>query len=95
MLMAELLSSIFGCCSFKPTQGAKQISPASKNKWVENWYRYWFYHTVPLVEERDDSRRIVKKYPLAAKMSKNAFDCKPMCNTPGVCLTSFHQHERA
>ena len=26
----------FGCCSFKPAQGAKQISPASKNKWVEN-----------------------------------------------------------
>jgi hypothetical protein len=83
----------FGCCSFKPTQGAKKISPASKNKWVENWYRYWFYHTVPLVEERDDSRRIVKKYPLATKMSKNAFDCKLVCNTPGVCLASFHQHE--
>ena len=43
----------FGCCSFKPARGAKQISPASKNKWVENWYRYWFYHSVPLVEERD------------------------------------------
>ena len=30
----------FGCCSFKPARGAKQISPASKNNWVENWYRY-------------------------------------------------------
>ena len=40
----------FGCCSFKPARGAKQISSASKNKWVENWYRYWFYHTVPMVE---------------------------------------------
>jgi len=30
----------FGCCSFKPARSAKQISPASKNKWVENWYRY-------------------------------------------------------
>jgi hypothetical protein len=67
----------FGCCSFKPARGAKQISPASKNKWAENWYRYWFYHSVPLVEERDDSRRIMKRYPLAAKMSKNVFVCKP------------------
>ena len=40
----------FGCYSFKPARGAKQISSASKNKWVENWYRYWFYHTVPMVE---------------------------------------------
>ncbi|CAD6267960.1 unnamed protein product [Miscanthus lutarioriparius] len=30
----------FGRCNFKPARGAKQISPASKNKWVENWYRY-------------------------------------------------------
>jgi len=67
----------FGCCSFKPTQGAKQISSASKNKWVENWYRYWFYHLVPLVEERDDTRKVVKRYPLAAKTSRNIFYCKP------------------
>jgi hypothetical protein len=67
----------FGCCSFKPARGAKHISPASKNKWAENWYHYWFYHSVPLVEERDDSRRIVKRYLLAAKMSKNVFVCKP------------------
>jgi hypothetical protein len=67
----------FGCCSFKPARGAKQISLASKNKWVENWYRYWFYHTIPLVEERDESRKIVKRYPLAVKMSKNIFYCKP------------------
>ena len=39
----------FGCCSFKPARGAKQISAASKNKWVENWYRFWFYHSVPMV----------------------------------------------
>ena len=63
----------FGCCSFKPARGAKQISPASKNKWVENWYRYWFYHTVPMVEEKDESRKIVKRYPLAAKMGRNVF----------------------
>ena len=67
----------FGCCSFKPARSAKQISPASKNKWVENWYRYWFYHSIPLVEERDDSKKMVKRYPLAAKMAKNSFDCKP------------------
>jgi len=30
----------FGRCNFKPARGAKQISPVSKNKWVENWYRY-------------------------------------------------------
>jgi hypothetical protein len=36
------------------------LSPTSKNKWIENWYRYWFYHSVPLVEERDDTRKIVK-----------------------------------
>jgi len=67
----------FGCFNFKPAHDAKQIAPASKNKWVENWYRYWFYHSVPLVEEKDDSRKIVKKYSLAAKMTKNIFDCKP------------------
>jgi hypothetical protein len=43
----------FGCCSFKQAHGAKEIAPASKNKWVENWYRYWFYHKVPLVEEKN------------------------------------------
>ena len=67
----------FGCCSFKPARGTKQISPASKNKWVENWYRYWFYHTVPMVGEKDESRKIVKCYPLAAKMGRNIFYCKP------------------
>ena len=30
-----------------------------------------------MVEERDESRKIVKCYPLAAKMGKNVFDCKP------------------
>jgi hypothetical protein len=43
----------FGCCSFKSARGAKQIASASKNKWIENWYRYWFYHKVPLVEEKN------------------------------------------
>ena len=67
----------FGCCSFKPARGAKQISPASKKKWVENWYRYWFYHTIPMVEEKEESRKIAKRYPLVAKMGNNVFDCKP------------------
>ena len=30
-----------------------------------------------MVEERDESRKIVKHYPLVMKMGKNAFDCKP------------------
>jgi len=30
-----------------------------------------------MVEERDESRKIVKRYPLAAKMGKNVFDCNP------------------
>ena len=30
-----------------------------------------------MVEERDASKKIVKRYPLAAKMGRNAFDCKP------------------
>jgi hypothetical protein len=67
----------FGCCRFKQTHGAKQIAPASKNKWVENWYRYWFYRKVPLVEEKNQANRVVKRYPLAARMHKNSFDCKP------------------
>ena len=29
-----------------------------------------------MVEERDESKKIVKYYPLAAKMGKNVFDCK-------------------
>ena len=76
-LDGKTIIKYFGCCSFKPARGAKQISPASKNKWVENWYRYCFYHSVPLVEERDDSGKVVKRYPLAVKMSKNIFECKP------------------
>jgi hypothetical protein len=67
----------FGCYSFKQAHGAKQIAPASKNKWVENWYCYWFCHKVPLVDEKNQANRIVKRYPLAAKIHKNSFDCKP------------------
>ena len=77
MVEGENIVKYFGCCSFKPARTPKQIAPAFKNKWVENWYRYWFYHTVPMVEERDESRKIVKRYPLAAKMGKNVFDCNP------------------
>ena len=77
MVDGKTIIKYFGYFSFKPARGAKQISQASKNKWVENWYRYWFYHSVPLVEERDDSGKVVKRYPLAAKMSKNIFECKP------------------
>jgi hypothetical protein len=67
----------FGCCSFKQAHGAKQIAPTSKNKWVKNWYRYWFYHKVSLVEEKNQANRVVRRCPLAARMHKNNFDCKP------------------
>ena len=30
-----------------------------------------------MVEERDESRKIVKRYVLATKMGKNVFYCKP------------------
>jgi hypothetical protein len=33
-------------------------------------------HSIPLVEERDGSKKMVKRYHLAVKMGKNAFDCK-------------------
>jgi hypothetical protein len=77
MVDGKSIIKYFGCCSFKQARGAKQIAPASKNKWVENWYRYWFYHKVPLVEEKNQANSIVKRYPLTAKMHKNSFDCKP------------------
>jgi hypothetical protein len=32
---------------------------------------------VPMVEERDELRKIVKRYPLATKIGKNVFDRKP------------------
>ena len=82
----------FGCCSFKPARGAKQISGASKNKWVKNWYRFCFYHSVPMVEERDASNKIVKRYPLAARMGRNAFDCKPgfpSTNNNKICEKAY------
>jgi hypothetical protein len=60
MVDGKTIIKYFGCCSFKPALGAKQISPDSKNKWVENWYRYRFYHSVPLVEERDGLGKILK-----------------------------------
>jgi hypothetical protein len=77
MVDGKTIIKYFGCCSFKPALSAKQISPDSKNKWVENWYQYRFYHSVPLVEERDGLGKILKQYLIAAKMSKNIFECKP------------------
>jgi hypothetical protein len=77
MVDGKSVIKYFGCCSFKQARGAKQIAPASKNKWVENWYRYWFYHKVPLVEEKNQANRVVKRYPLAARMHKSSFNCKP------------------
>jgi hypothetical protein len=77
MLMARMLSSILAVAVLSPLEVPRRFLQPQKNKWVENWYRYWFCHTVPLVEEMDESRKIVKIYPLAAKMSKNVFDCKP------------------
>jgi hypothetical protein len=32
---------------------------------------------VPMVEERDQSGEMVKRYPLAARMGNNAFEYKP------------------
>jgi hypothetical protein len=55
MVDGKSVIKYFGCCSFKQSRGAKQIAPASKNKWVENWYRYWFYHKVLLVEEKNQA----------------------------------------
>ena len=42
MVEGKNIIKYFGCCSFKHARTTKQIAPASKNKWVENWYRYWF-----------------------------------------------------
>jgi hypothetical protein len=66
----------FGCCTFKAARKAKQISPASKNKWSDDWPRFWFYHKVPKVEKKVGGR-IKECYPLAAKMRKDEFDCTP------------------
>jgi hypothetical protein len=32
---------------------------------------------VPLVEEKNQANRVVRRYPLAARMHTNNFDCKP------------------
>ena len=40
-----------------------------------------------MVEKKDDSRKIVKKYPLAAKMTKNIFDRKPEFASSKNCRT--------
>ena len=42
MVEGKNVIKYFGCYSFKPARGAKQIALASKNKWVENWYRFGF-----------------------------------------------------
>ena len=76
MVEGKKVIKYFGCSSFKPAQSAKQIPPASKNKWNEDWYRYWLYHLVPLVEGRDESKKMVKKYLLVGKMGNNAFECR-------------------
>jgi hypothetical protein len=77
MVDGKSVIKYFGYCNFKPVRGARQIASASKNKWVENWYRFWFYHKVPLVEEKNQANRVVRKYPLAVRMHKNNFDYKP------------------
>jgi hypothetical protein len=53
MVNGTKVINCFGCCSFKPCRGAKQISPATENKWNDDSAKYWFYHKVPMVEERE------------------------------------------
>jgi hypothetical protein len=77
MVDGKSVIKYFGCCSFKQARDAKQIAHVSKNKWVENWYCFWFYHKVPLVKEKNQANKVVRRYPLAAMMHKNSFDCKP------------------
>jgi hypothetical protein len=36
--------------------------------------KYWFYHKVSMVEERDNHGKMVKRYPMAAKMGKSVFE---------------------
>jgi hypothetical protein len=67
MVNGKSVIKYFGCYSFKQARDAKQIAPASKNKWVENWYIYWFYHKVPLVEEKNQANRVVKKISFGCK----------------------------
>lgn len=57
MVNGTKVINCFGCCSFKPCRGAKQISPATENKWNDDSAKYWFYHKVPMVEERERTVR--------------------------------------
>jgi hypothetical protein len=57
MVNGTKVINCFGCCSFKPCRGAKQISPATENKWNDDSAKYWFYHKVAMVEERERTVR--------------------------------------
>ena len=82
-----MVINYFSCCSFKACRKAKQIAPATKNKWHDGWLKYWFYHKVHLVEEKNQSDEMVKRYPLAEKMGKSAFECKPTFEDTRVSKT--------
>jgi len=53
----------------------------------DGWLKYWFYHKVHLVEEKNLSGEMVKRYPLAEKMGKSAFECKPTFEDTRVSKT--------
>lgn len=75
----QVITKYFGCCSFKTACNAVQISLATKNNLADGkWSRYWFYHKVPMVEDRDPAtKKMVKKYPLASKMVIENFELLP------------------
>lgn len=90
----RVITKYFGCCAFKAARNAVQIAPAIRNKWDVDWPRYWFCHAAPLVEERDPvTKKIVKKYPLAASMKIEDFECNPVLSSSMISKTSVKAYK--
>jgi hypothetical protein len=49
---------------------ANEISSSSNNKLHNDWFKYWFYHEVSSVDEKDHNDKNVKRCSLRVKMGK-------------------------
>ena len=61
----------YGCLTFRPRRPSrdfprKELVYAQKNRWVDDWCKYWFYATVP--EFFGDKDVTEPSYPLASRL---------------------------
>ena len=57
----------YGCCTFKPRRDVAQLAPATKSKWTDQFYRYWFYVSLPHLDFVRDGKNI-RTFPLRSRI---------------------------